>query len=280
MGEGPTALDDAPPQVFSEEVLRTTARRIAKDSGPHPVVEVTMRARISTFIPLLLLACGAPPPDLGTSPEPHFRLSQQQLRGEAIYEGVCWACHGHGGHGDGPVATYAGETPPPTFHTQDFAGRSSSALLALFQAGLDLNDPEAHHHGPFVMDLLESVHLADALAYVSALAYPPEIPGSALGGSELYDQYCVACHGLEGRGDGPVASFLSGFEPSDLTTDSLVARRSWDTLFERMKIGFGTAHGSKMPPWDLVLTDAELWDLVAYMATMQPEQLSAPFPSG
>jgi mono/diheme cytochrome c family protein len=239
-----------------------------------------MRARLSASIVILLLGCGSPPPDLGTAPEPHFQLSDQQMRGEAIFAGVCWACHGHGGHGDGPVATYAGGTPPPTFHTQDFAGRNAGTLLTMFQAGLDENDPDAHHHGPFVMDLLEPRHLTDALAYVSALAYPPEIPGSALGGSKLYDEYCVACHGLEGRGDGPIAAYLSDFAPSDLTTDSLVARQGWDTLFERMKTGFGTAHGTKMPPWDLVLTDAELWDLVAYMATMQPEQLSTPFPSG
>ena len=76
-----------------------------------------------------------------------------------------------------------------------------------------------------------------------------------------------------------MASYLSNFAPSDLTADSLVARRGWDTLFERMKTGFGTAHGSKMPPWDEVLSDAELWDLVAYMATMQPETLGSAFPS-
>jgi len=239
-----------------------------------------MRRWIAVAVVPILLSCDAPPPDMGTAPEPHFRLSAQQLRGEAIFDGICWACHGHGGHGDGPVATYAGGAAPPTFHTMDFAGASPDRLYGLFRAGLDEADPEAHHHGPFVMDLLESEHLEDALAYVSALAYPAEIPGSALGGSELYDEYCVACHGLEGRGDGPVASYLSGFQPSDLTQDSLVARKAWDTLFERMKTGFGTAHGSKMPPWDQVLTDAEIWDLVAYMATMQPETLTEDFPTG
>lgn len=238
-----------------------------------------MKAWKTVAILPLVWACEPPPPDMGTAPEPHFRLTTQQLRGEAIFEGVCWACHGHGGHGDGPVATYAGGSPPPTFHTMDFAGASPTRLESLFRAGLDQADPEAHHHGPFVMDLLQPEHLTDALAYVSALAYPPEIPGSALGGSELYDQYCVTCHGIEGRGDGPMALYLADFHPSDLTADSLVARHAWDTLFERMKTGFGTAHGSKMPPWDQVLSDAELWDLVAYMATMQPETLGSPFPS-
>jgi len=240
-----------------------------------------MRAWWAIVVVPLLWTCApeseAPVP---RGDEPHFTLSPEQRRGEAIYEGVCWACHGHGGHGDGPVALYASDAPPPTFHTRDFAGASPSRLESLFRSALDEDDPEAHHHGPFVMDLLRPEHLEDALAYVSALAYPAEVPGSALGGSELYHRYCVACHGPEGRGDGPVASYLADFTPSDLTADSLVARAAWDTLFERMKVGFGTAHGTKMPPWNEVLTDAELWDLVAYMATMQPEMLASPFPSG
>lgn len=40
-------------------------------------------------------------------------------------------------------------------------------------------------------------------------------------GAELYKRFCASCHGLEGRGDGPVAVTLKGMVP-DLTT---LARR-------------------------------------------------------
>lgn len=35
-------------------------------------------------------------------------------------------------------------------------------------------------------------------------------------GAALYERHCAACHGAEGRGDGPVAPVLR-FEPPDLT---------------------------------------------------------------
>lgn len=49
----------------------------------------------------------------------------------------------------------------------------------------------------------------------------------AYSGSALYRTYCTSCHGLSGKGDGPLAERLR-FRPPDLT---LVARRNegkWD----------------------------------------------------
>ena len=42
-----------------------------------------------------------------------------------------------------------------------------------------------------------------------------EIPLRLLGGSD-YENSCASCHGLSGRGDGPVAEFLA-LTPADLT---------------------------------------------------------------
>ena len=36
-------------------------------------------------------------------------------------------------------------------------------------------------------------------------------------GAQLYKNYCAACHGVEGKGDGQVARFLKG-PPADLST--------------------------------------------------------------
>jgi len=40
---------------------------------------------------------------------------------------------------------------------------------------------------------------------------------SAASGSEMYKSYCAACHGKDGKGDGPAATALKS-APSDLTT--------------------------------------------------------------
>lgn len=41
-------------------------------------------------------------------------------------------------------------------------------------------------------------------------------PGKNVSGAALYDEFCVACHGASGRGDGPSAAGLSR-KPADLT---------------------------------------------------------------
>ncbi len=46
---------------------------------------------------------------------------------------------------------------------------------------------------------------------LAACAPEPQVTGRA-----LYDQYCVSCHGAEGRGDGPAAAGLAR-RPADLT---------------------------------------------------------------
>jgi mono/diheme cytochrome c family protein len=74
----------------------------------------------------------------------------------------------------------------------------------------------------------------------------------AMSGQQLYTRFCASCHGLEGRGDGPVAQTFSREVP-DLT---LIARRhggefqrDWveRTIDGRHKIA---AHGAyTMPVW-------------------------------
>ena len=72
-----------------------------------------------------------------------------------------------------------------------------------------------------------------------------------------FRSYCAPCHGLEGRGDGPVAVVLKTI-PSDLT---LIARRHGgnfpsDAVYARVEgTDMPTAHGtSEMPVWGLWFT--------------------------
>jgi mono/diheme cytochrome c family protein len=78
---------------------------------------------------------------------------------------------------------------------------------------------------------------------------------SASSGKEMYRAYCAACHGTDGKGDGPASEALKS-RPLDLT--SLV---KWNGgKFPELRV-FGaingdlhiTAHGSKdMPTWGVV----------------------------
>ena len=79
---------------------------------------------------------------------------------------------------------------------------------------------------------------------------------SVSSGKEMYRAYCAACHGTDGKGDGPASSALRS-RPSDLTD---LSKRN-DGKFPELRV-FGaingdlrvTAHGSKdMPTWGAVL---------------------------
>jgi len=202
-------------------------------------------------------------------------LTAQQEEGRVIYETMCWTCHGPAGRGDGPAIQPRGIAAPPTFHTEDFARSSAASLVQRFSASMDGADAD-HPHMQQVSSLLRPERFAEALAYVAALSYPPEIPGSAIAGKTLYEARCTGCHGPAGRGDGPVASTLVDVRPQDFHSDTLLAARNWDGVFTRIREGGQSVHGSSMPPWGILLSDPEIWDLVAYLSTMQPGLVSDP----
>jgi mono/diheme cytochrome c family protein len=88
-----------------------------------------------------------------------------------------------------------------------------------------------------------------------ALRKGPARRTSSSSGGEMYRAYCAACHGLDGKGDGPASSALKS-APTDLT--QLAKRNSG--RFPELRV-FGAingdlrvpAHGSKdMPVWGVV----------------------------
>lgn len=54
-----------------------------------------------------------------------------------------------------------------------------------------------------------------------AAAAPADSPVAAVSGAYAFRTYCAACHGVDGRGDGPLTDSLR-FHPPDLT---LIAKR-------------------------------------------------------
>ena len=109
-------------------------------------------------------------------------LTAEQQQGKVTFESVCWTCHGSGGHGDGPASTPS--VKPPTFHTPDYAAASQAILLQRFQASMQGADA-SHPHMQYVVKLVREESFKATLAYIPALVYPSEIPGSAVHGLSL-----------------------------------------------------------------------------------------------
>jgi mono/diheme cytochrome c family protein len=231
-----------------------------------------------------LLACAGPSdaPDndraftfAAGGPEAPFPLTPMQQEGRIIFETMCWTCHGSAGRGDGP-AVRAGSIPaPPSFHASGYAESTSEDLLQRFNLGLTGADP-AHPHMQYVSRILRPERFVEALAFIPALSYPREIPGSALAGERLYDSRCAGCHGIEGRGDGLAAAALLLTPPADFSRDSLIAARDWEGVFRKIREGGRDVHGSSMPASALELSVEETWDVVAFLGTFQPGAFAPP----
>lgn len=80
-------------------------------------------------------------------------------------------------------------------------------------------------------------------------------------GAELYRKYCAACHGAEGRGDGPAAS---GFDPppTDLTDAERMQQLTDEGLLEVLSGG-----SEAMPGFGSMLTREELQAVAEYTRT-------------
>jgi len=202
-------------------------------------------------------------------------LTAQQEEGRVIFETMCWTCHGPAGRGDGPAVQAGAITPPPTFHSPSYTEASADELARRFRLGMDGADPN-HPHMQFVASLLKPERFNEALSFIPALSYPPEIAGSAFAGKKIFDFRCAGCHGSEGLGDGPAAGALITVRPANFQQDTLLAARNWDAVYNRIKQGGQSVHGSSMPPWGIVLSDNDIWDLVAYLSTFQPGLVSDP----
>jgi len=89
---------------------------------------------------------------------------------------------------------------------------------------------------------------------------------TAASGKQTYMHYCAACHGADGRGDGPAASVLKT-APPDLTT--LAQRHDGKFPYDYVSdvLRFGTrinAHGSSdMPIWGPIFGSMDNYDLAA-----------------
>jgi len=100
---------------------------------------------------------------------------------------------------------------------------------------------------------------ADLLRAAFVLNPTPPTPQSISRGRRLFVQDCAACHGAEGRGDGPAAARLTK-RPKDLTR---IAR---PPIFPDGVVAYRIANGGEvMPAWKGALSADDIWDLINYI---------------
>jgi mono/diheme cytochrome c family protein len=87
---------------------------------------------------------------------------------------------------------------------------------------------------------------------------------SITAGGLLYQEHCVLCHGISGRGDGPGGLALNP-RPADLTYHTLPGVHTDGELY------FWISHGllrTAMPAFENLMSEKERWDLVNFIRTL------------
>ena len=90
---------------------------------------------------------------------------------------------------------------------------------------------------------------------------------SLAAGKKGFADYCAACHGDTGKGDGPMASFTGDPIPSDLTDAEWKHGSSDGEIFVVIRDGIdgtGMKDFKDMKP-------AEIWQIVNYVKTLSPK---------
>ncbi|MCC6304043.1 MAG: cytochrome c [Rhodobacteraceae bacterium] len=117
---------------------------------------------------------------------------------------------------------------------------------------------------------------AAALALLGACEAPP--PTAEIAGRGLYAEYCAACHGPRGRGDGPAAAGLA-VRPADLSALAAANGGRFPVLKVMARIyGYGQGRPGEdpMPEFGPLLEgETMLADLGDGVATPTPVRLVA-----
>jgi mono/diheme cytochrome c family protein len=105
-----------------------------------------------------------------------------------------------------------------------------------------------------------------------AAAQTPPAPGSP-SGKAIYEQRCVQCHGLDGRGDGAAAPVLIP-RPRDFASAKFKLRTTEsgslptdDDLIRAITYG---VPGTSMPGWQPFLSQADIAAVAAYVKSFSP----------
>ena len=86
-------------------------------------------------------------------------------------------------------------------------------------------------------------------------------------GQELFNRHCTACHGVGGRGDGPMAQHW-GRLPKDLTHPERQKRLTDGEIFWKISVGHRQGSEEIMPGLGGRLGADERWQLVLYVRSL------------
>ena len=141
-----------------------------------------------------------------------------------------------------------------------------------------IEDPAGHkfqvhkgppmNHAPYTEEEIKAMAmLGPAAPDIAVLTNPVDASNDSLGrGKKLYENYCTTCHALSGSGHGPAAHGITTFP-----------RQLWvwnnsDSSADGYLFWFITNGRNEMPPWGLILSENDRWDVINYIKTLTKQE--------
>ncbi len=215
-------------------------------------------AILTLAIPALLILALAAPIVASTAGQEAPPEMPSARRGRVTYQQNCAPCHGDRGLGNGPAAS--GLSFPPTQFADAAVARQAS-LADWFHV---TRNGRMERMMPPWGSRLSDQEIWDAVAFAWTLHLEP---GEIDQGKQIYQSQCAACHGDQGKGDGPQAPPNT----PDLTAPAQAFGRSLAQWFDVLTKGRGD-----MPAFEGALTDEQRWAVLEYVRTFAYQPLATP----
>lgn len=239
------------------------------------------------------------------SPEASFPESPQLLRiGKQVYQTNCFVCHGKTGDGQGSASRLM-PTKPRNFTAGKFKLRTTR--WGTLPTDEDLFRTVTLGFPVYGMPSFKTLSAKDrwgVVYYIKSMmvqsgvkpgspvelgAEPAMTSESVARGKALYERYgCVACHGREGRGDGPLPKYVpkhfqheggSAVMPRDFGKGRMHFKSGGSPrdVVRTLVTGFeGTRMVSYLPVLENPKDLRPFWDLAHYLYQLSEKEESRP----